>query len=140
MILFLQIAPRQFDLQIDTDQELQFVSVGKVKQATLSATIQDGKILRVDIIDGGRGYKTIPTTKITTTTGEGAEIKLTINSVGSVITAEVIKSGRNYQQSDRITVRLFTVLTTTDTSFGNRWSLYEYIGGSNLEQNLQPKI
>ena len=121
---------RQFDLQIDTDQELQFVSVGKVKQATLSATIQDGKILRVDIVDGGRGYKTVPTTKITTTTGEGAEIKLTINSVGSVVTAEVIKSGRNYQQSDRITVRLFTVLTTTDTSFGNRWSLYEYIGGS----------
>ena len=123
------LASRRYDVQIDSDQELQFVAVGRVRQAVLSATIQDGKILRVDITDPGRGYKTVPTVSFVTGTGEGAEIQLEINNVGSVVNATVLDSGRNYQQNDLVVVRKFTVLTTVDSSYANKWSLYEYVGG-----------
>jgi hypothetical protein len=124
------LASRRYDVQIDTNKELEFVAVGRVQRATLSATIQDGKILRVDIINPGRGYKTVPTLKINSSTGEDAEIALEINNVGTVTSATVIDSGRNYQQGDTITVRNFTVLTTVDESYANKWSLYEYQGGA----------
>jgi len=124
------LASKRFDLQIDSNQELDFVAVGRVRQATLNATIQDGKILRVDITDPGRGYKTIPTVSFVTNTGEGAEIRLEINNVGSVVNATVIDQGRNYTQGDLVVVRKFTVLTTVDSSYANKWSLYEFVGGT----------
>jgi len=125
------VASRRYDVQIDSNAELEFVAVGRVRRATLSATIQDGKILRVDITNPGRGYKTVPTIKINSATGEGAEVRLEINNVGAVTSASIVNSGTNYQQSDTITVRNFTVLTTVDASFANKWSLYEYQGGIN---------
>ena len=123
------LSSRRYDVQIDTNDELDFVAVGKVQRATLNTTIQDGKLLRVDIVNPGRGYKTVPTITFVTSTGEGAEVQLEINNVGSVTNAKVISSGRNYQDNDSIVVRNFTVLTTTDNSYANKWSLYEYVGG-----------
>jgi len=123
------LASRKFDLQIDSEAELKFVAVGKIQPCTLQPTIQDGKVLRVDITNPGRGYKTVPTVKFITETGVEAEIKLTINAIGAVTSAVVVDSGRNYQQTDIIEVRKYTVLTTTDSTYANRWSLYEYVGG-----------
>ena len=123
------LASRRFDTEIDSDSELSFVPVGRLKQATINLTIQDGKILRADVIEQGYGYKTVPTTQITTNTGEGAVIELTMNNVGQIQTATVVKSGSNYAQTDTIRVRPFTVLTTIDASYANKWSLYEYVGG-----------
>ena len=124
------LASRRYDLEIDSEKELDYVSVGKVQPAVLSATIQDGRVLRVDIISSGRGYKTVPTVELVSATGEGADIRLTINNVGAVTEAEVINQGQNYLQTDRISVRKFTVLVTSDSTYSNRWSLYEYVGGT----------
>jgi len=124
------LASRLYDLTIDTDLELQYVSVSKVRTAQLNATIIDGKLIRVDIVDGGRGYKTNPTVEFVTTAGENAEVALEINSIGSVISATVINQGSNYSSTDVITVRKFSVLVNTDTSYANRWSVYEYVGGN----------
>jgi hypothetical protein len=124
------LSSRRYDVQIDSDSELQFVAVGRVAKATASATISDGKIIRVDITNPGRGYKTVPTLRINSSTGSDAEIRLEINAIGSVTSATVINSGRNYQTSDTITIRNFTVLTTVDNSYANKWSLYEYVGGA----------
>ena len=52
-----------------------------------------------------------------------------MNNVGQIQTATVVKSGSNYAQTDTIRVRPFTVLTTIDASYANKWSLYEYVGG-----------
>ena len=124
------VASRKFDRQIDSDSELQFVPVGRLKQATVSLTIQDGKVLRADVTEQGYGYKTVPTVAITTVSGTGAEVSLTMNNVGQITGATVIKSGTNYAQTDTIRIRPFTVLTTTDTTYENKWSLYEYVGGT----------
>jgi len=124
------IASRKFDRQIDNDSELQFVPVGRLKQATVSLTIQDGQVLRADVTEQGYGYKTVPTVAITTVSGTGAEVTLTMNNVGQITGATVVKSGTNYAQTDTIRIRPFTVLTTTDTTYENKWSLYEYVGGT----------
>ena len=123
-------ASRRFDSTIDTENELTFIPVGRLKQATINLTIQDGKVLRADVAEQGYGYKTVPTTEITTTTGSGCEITLTKNNVGQITSATVINSGTNYAQTDTIRVRPFTALTTTDSSYANKWSLYEYVGGN----------
>ena len=123
------LASRKYDQIIDSELELRFVSTSRIRQATLNATIIDGKVIRVDILDGGRGYKTVPTVTIDSENGSNAVIKLEINNLGSVVSATVFNEGENYQSTDRIVVRKYAVLVNTDTSYANRWSIYEYVGG-----------
>ena len=123
------LASKQYDQIIDSDLELQFVPTSKIRQAKLNATIQDGKVIRVDILDAGRGYKTVPLVTFTSDAGTGANIQLEINSIGSIISATVISTGENYLPTDAIIVRKYSVLVNTDSTYSNRWSVYEFTGG-----------
>lgn len=123
-----------FDLTIDTEQELTFVGVGSVKPASLNITVTDGKISNVTITDAGKGYKSIPTYKIKSVTGEGALIGLTIDVNGSINSAKVLKSGNNYNDNATIDVRPYSVLVTTDSTVDGKWAIYEYVTGDGWQK------
>ena len=113
----------KYDVAVDRYIDLATVSVTKIRAAKLSPVIVDGKIVRVDIADGGRGYKVPPTYSISGT-GNGAAIKLSINAAGSVESATVVKPGSRYDIDTEIAVRPFSVLVAADETRSNKWAIY----------------
>lgn len=119
------IISSRYDLSVDTVEELKFVSTNNLTPATLRPVVSNGKIIRVDIEAPGRGYKTTPTIEIKGS-GSDAEIKLEINNLGSVISAQVLNQGKNYTAQTSIFVRRFSVLVNSDSTAKNLWSIYSY--------------
>ena len=98
-----------FDTSISTLEELDSVGTVKITKTLLEPVVSNGKIIRVNIIEPGRGYLVTPTYTIS---GDGidAKFQLTINSVGAVTEVAVINEGQNYTSTTSISVRQFTVL------------------------------
>jgi len=115
----------KYDLSVDTVEELQYVSTNNLSPAKLIPIISNGELVRVEIESPGRGYKTVPTININGS-GVDAEIKLQINNLGSVISAEVTNTGKNYTNQTTISVRRFSVLVNADSTAKNLWSIYGY--------------
>jgi len=114
-----------WDRSVDTKIELQFVGVAKAEQATLEPVVENGKIVRVNITNGGRGYLQEPTVTVLGT-GKDAEIKTVINNQGTVTDVIIENAGTNYAQDNtRLAVRRYTVLVKADESLNNKWALYE---------------
>ena len=119
-----------YDVTIDTLDELRFVGTSKVTPAQLSPVIVNGRIIRVDIVDAGRGYKRPPTYEILGN-GTNAEFDITIDNIGKITDISVTNPGENYDSNTRISVRPFSVLINNDSSVYNKWSIYR------LDQNRE---
>lgn len=119
-----------YDLAVDSYADLRFVSTNKVTPAKLQPVILNGRLIRVDIIDSGRGYKTAPSVEIVGS-GTNAEIKLTINNLGQITTAEVVNDGSGYNETTLVNVRRFTVLVNSDETLNGKWALYSWNDTSN---------
>ena len=115
---------RRWDRSVDSLIDLQFVGVAKAEQAVLTPVIEDGKIVRVEITNPGRGYLQAPTVSVFGI-GSDAEIETVIDAQGRVIEVIVENEGSNYNSSTRLTVRRYTVLVKNDTTLNGKWSLYE---------------
>ena len=120
---------RLYDTVVDTEIDLEFVGVARASRAELTPVIENGRIVRVDITNSGRGYKVVPTYEILGT-GYGAEIELTINNLGQVTSATVIDGGKNYKDTTRIIVRRFSVLVSNDSTIRGKWAIYERVSES----------
>ena len=124
-----------YDVKIAADNLIRFVPVARIESATLQPTVVDGKITGVTITNPGRGYidptyvsgsiRKGPSVEIVGS-GSGAEIQLYINNLGQVISAEVVKQGKNYNDTTTLLVRKFTVLVENDSTIGGFWALYNY--------------
>jgi hypothetical protein len=114
-----------YDQVVDTYSELRFVSTNKVTPARLQPVILNGRLIRVDIVDAGRGYKVAPSVDIVGT-GVNAEVELTINNLGQVVSAEVTSDGSGYDEATLVNVRRFTVLVNTDETLNGKWALYSW--------------
>ena len=118
-------ASRRWDRSVNTITELQFVGVAKARRAILQAQVLDGKLLAVDIIDGGRGYLQAPTVTVLGQ-GSNAELETEINSRGEVIAVNILNEGINYEESNTsIVVRRYSVLVESDDTVNGNWALYE---------------
>lgn len=130
-LLQLETAPtlnsRLIDQVVDSVDDLNFIGVANLKQASLSVTVVDSSITAVTILDKGAGYKTVPEVKIIGK-GTGAVIGLTLNSNGEIATATVLKQGTGYTNTTTVELRNYAVLVTSDSTLGGRWALYEYNG------------
>jgi len=115
----------RFDFEIDTFEELEFISTNKVTQAKIRPIIVNGKIIRLVIEDSGRGYKVPPSYQIEGD-GTGASFKLTINNLGQVTNAEILTQGSGYTESTIINVRRVSVLIKSDNTAFNNWAIYAY--------------
>ena len=118
------ITSNRYDRTVSTVSELQFVGVAKAEQAQLEPVIENGKIVRVNIINGGRGYLIAPSIQIVGN-GVGGEIATEINAQGTVISATVISAGEYYNDNTRLSARRYTVLVDADETLNGKWALYE---------------
>ena len=123
-----------FDTTVDTEKDLDFVGVGSVKPASLNITVTNGQISNVTITDAGKGYKSIPTYKIKSITGEGAVIGLTIDVNGSINSAKVLKAGSNYKDNATVQVRTFSALVNADSTVDGKWAIYNYTVGDGWQK------
>ena len=119
-----------YDKTVSTYAELLLVNVTKKEQAVLNPIIVNGRITDVLVDTGGRGYGVAPRVRIVDSKGSGAEVKLTINAIGSVTGATVTNQGDGYSDATTLTVRKYSVLVSADENYNNRWSVYEYVGGT----------
>jgi len=112
-----------FDVTVDTEIDLDFIGVARAETAVITPVVENGKLIRVEITNPGRGYRVPPTYTIEGT-GSGAEIKFTINAQGGIDTATVEEYGNNYGDNTEIIVRPFAALVVADSQIRGRWSLY----------------
>ena len=113
----------EYDIAVDTVDEIQYVGVNKIEKAVLTPVVINGRINSVKITNPGRGYKVAPSYEIVGT-GTDAEIELTINNLGQIVSATVTSKGHGYGESTQITVRRFSVLVNADSTVNGRWSVY----------------
>ena len=118
------IISRHYDISVDTEIDLQFVGISRLITAELLPIVEDGKIVRVDILNSGRGYKTAPTYNLTGI-GNNAEFDIVINTAGQIIEVTVLNTGYNYDETTTIKVRPFTVLVKADGNIRGNWALYQ---------------
>ena len=114
-----------YDERIDTELELRFIGTSKVTPAILEPVIVNGEIVRVNIIEQGRGYKVPPSYDIQGT-GTGAELNITINNLGQVTNVDVTNTGKEYEANTVINVRRFSVFVSSDSTVYNKWSIYSW--------------
>ena len=115
----------EYDLIINTIDDLQYISTSKISPATLTPVISNGKIIRINITNSGRGYKTAPSFTIIGT-GSNAEFELSINNLGQITDVTLINGGSGYNDNTIISVRPFTALVQSDTTVFGKWSLYSW--------------
>jgi len=130
----------EWDVQIDTERELRFVSTVRFRLPTFNANIVDGKISGIDILDGGEGYgKLVPVNRseinptswygpdlIISGLGKNAVIKTIINFDGSVIDTEIVDGGKGYTNETRVSIRPLSVLVISDSNSLDAWSIYHW--------------
>ena len=115
----------KFDYESSTYSQIRFVGTNEIGRATLRPVIESGKLVRVEIVDPGKGYVNPPEVVITGI-GSGAKIKTIIGSKGQITSALVETPGQGYLSSTTLSVRTLSVLVTADETANNRWSLYSW--------------
>jgi hypothetical protein len=111
-----------YDAAVDTYQDLLEVGIVRIRPAVLSANIVDGSIDTIDIVDAGFGYRTAPPVQIVGD-GTGAKATVTIDNQGRIDSVTVIQGGKKYISAE-ISVRNFSILVNSDSTFNSYWSIY----------------
>ena len=115
----------KYDYEISSYSQIRFVGTNEIVRAVLSPVIENGKLVRVNIITSGKGYINPPEVTITGI-GSGAKITTILGSNGQIISATVDKPGNGYLESTTLSVRTLSVLVTSDETANNRWALYTW--------------
>ena len=116
---------RLYDLEIDTFADLQFVSTNKITSAKLTPIVLNGKLIRVDITNPGRGYKISPSFDIIGA-GNNADLELSINNLGQITSATVTNDGIGYDENTLVSVRNYSVLVKNDETLNGKWAIYSW--------------
>ena len=115
----------KWDVTIDTDAELRFIGTANLVPAQFSATIENGKIVNVAILDPGYGYVNAPHIKVVGV-GTGAKLQTVLDSVGRVTAVNIIEAGTDYNESTYLSIRSFAALVLSDSTSYDRWSIYTW--------------
>jgi len=94
--------------------------------ANLTATIYDGQVVSVDIVNPGYGYLISPTVQITGDSTTPAVITTEINELGQIVSATIVEAGSGYYSAPELTVRGYTVIVLSDSEAGGRWSKHTW--------------
>jgi hypothetical protein len=137
-----------WDITIDTDSELRFVSTVLAQTASLDAVLEDGRVTSVNIMRTGAGYGKLapvpvsvrsdsvdidgdpvlwygPNAKIFGS-GAGAVIKTIVDSTGGIVDTVILNQGEGYDAQTFMSVRDFSVLVLSDSSTIDTWSVYSW--------------
>ena len=131
------LATGLYDTTSDSYAEIGFVSVARVKPASITLEVENGVIINVLINEAGAGYINVPTYKITDTGGSGGVLEFTLDANGSISNVTIVNGGRDYTSSVAVTIRKFAVLVKSDETIGGKWSVYHWDGTEYLRTLTQ---
>lgn len=119
-----------YDFIKDTDEELRFININNFKQPILEPILEFGKIIAINILDSGLGYKIAPNVQVFGS-GIGAKLKTVINSAGSIVNVIILEQGQGYDESNiELRVRSLSALVISDSNSIGLWTIYT-LNGSN---------
>jgi len=117
---------REYDIVVGDFTEINGINTLQFEQASLTCTINNGKIISVEVLAQGYGYKITPLVTIISSSGKNAVILTEINSRGQVINATISNSGSGYVDIPSLIVRPHTVIVTHDSRYNNRWTEHQF--------------
>jgi len=139
----------KIDRVIDILDELKYIGTDKLATAKITLKIKNGQIINalVDPRNKGYGYSCNkvyefdeygrpknwygPSVTINGN-GTGASIQTVIDSQGQIIAANVIKTGKDYDDTTTATVRDYSVLVNSDSEANNSWSVQNWNLGKKI--------
>jgi hypothetical protein len=116
----------RYDEIVEDNEGLLVVNTTNFVKAELSCEIENGKIITVNIVNPGRGYKISPLVKLPNSTDSLAEIKTVIDEHGSVIGTEIVNAGSKFTTAPILEVRSYTVIVLADNENNGKWSEFVY--------------
>ena len=115
----------QYDQTVEDNEGLNIVDTIGLKRAKLTATVNNGKLTSVSILDSGYGYKIAPNVIIENNLFN-AEIETEIDVLGRISSVRIINPGRNFNSAPSLTVRPYTVIVLPDSSYNGKWTKFEW--------------
>ena len=116
-----------YDEIVETVDNLADIDTRKLTAATaaeLLATVYNGQIISVEIINPGYGYKSAPAVEVLGTNTKPAIIATEIDADGLIIATKIVASGAGYASAPELVVRPYTVIVLNDIQANNRWSKF----------------
>ena len=104
--------------------EIDLRKLTPVTVAALTATVYNGQVISVDIINPGYGYLIPPKVTVVGNSITPAIIMTEIDSNGQIVGYTIEDLGSGYRQAPELSVRPWTVLVNSDSTSGGKWSLY----------------
>jgi hypothetical protein len=112
-----------YDEIVETDEELSTVGTLNKRQAILQAQIVNGRLIGINIIDAGLGYKIAPVVEIIGD-GQGAKVETIIDLSGKITSVRILSQGTGYSFVPNILIRPYAVLVQNDRNT-SRWGIYQ---------------
>lgn len=137
--LFLYESGSDYGSEIVDFHKRPLVSVVNGTEAQLNAIVSNGKIISVQILSGGKNYKSAPDLTVISTSGTGAKLRAIVN--GGTITNVIIQSGGIGYDAGTTNIKVSTVGSglVANTSVRkltiNKTKRFEEYGGQFLFSN-----
>lgn len=113
---------REYDVIVEDIEALEIIDISQYSQGEISCSVENGKIVGVQIINPGFGYINPP--KITIADNFDAELFTVIDQLGRIIEVEIKKAGNGFEADPQLTVRPFTVIVLSDSQSNGKWSKF----------------
>ena len=111
----------EYDQIVEDIEALPLINANIFVTAQITCEISNGKIINVNIIEPGFGYKNSPTIKFANNKNN-AELKATINDLGQITSVEIVNPGYEFTSTPVLEVRPYTVIVSTDSEAGGKWT------------------
>jgi len=114
-----------YDEIVESKADLSSIGTAGKIAGELEAEIINGRLVNVNIVDSGVGYKIAPTVEVIGD-GTGARIQTAIDLSGKIVSVKILSQGINYTSAPKLLVRPYSVLVTLDEEI-NKWAIYQSI-------------
>ena len=116
----------EYDEIVEDNIELSFIDTSLFTTAKLTCNVSNGKIVKVNIINAGRGYLNSPKIRVVSSQGTDATIIATIDSFGRITSTTIENAGTGFVDSPLLIVRPYSVIVIADNSYNGKWSKFEW--------------
>ena len=131
---------REYDIVVDTTDELNSINTQLFEQALIICSVNNGKIISVEILTAGYGYTLPPLVTVVSPSGNNAVILTEINSDGQVINVVISDAGSGYVTAPQLIVRPQTVIIRANSNYNGRWTKHEFNYVARTTDNKWTKI
>jgi hypothetical protein len=129
---------REYDIVVEDQFALAAIPLTttiKYSQAELECFVDNGKIVRVDIISPGYGYTIPPKVTIVSDNLFEAEILTVIDSEGQVINTVISSPGAEFLSAPILVVRPHTVVVRTNSDYNGIWTKHQFDYAQTAKEN-----